>query len=111
MSLEPPTYLTSLQNNIRARPIPWEGAVRAGNITEEQLKRVKAVDKVRKDSRQKTIEKDVAAYTSLLAGNGSEKSILESATRRTDIIQYILVLAGDLISGMYDRTDNLVVNL
>ncbi|KAF3895885.1 Vacuolar ATP synthase subunit H [Trichophyton interdigitale] len=108
MSLEPPTYLTSLQNNIRARPIPWEGAVRAGNITEEQLKRVKAVDKVRKDSRQKTIEKDVAAYTSLLAGNGSEKSILESATRRTDIIQYILVLAGDLISDVPALTSALV---
>ncbi|KAF3483223.1 uncharacterized protein GIQ15_02547 [Arthroderma uncinatum] len=108
MSLEPPTYLTSLQNNIRARPIPWEGAVRAGNITEEQLRRVKAVDKVRKDSRQKTIEKDVNAYTSLLAGSGSEKSILESATRRTDIIQYILVLAGDLINDVPALTSALV---
>lgn len=99
MSLDPPTYLSSLHNNIRARPIPWEGAVRAGNITEEQLRRIKAVDKVRKDIRKRAVESDVQAYTTLLAGGGGGKSILESAARRTDIVQYILVLAGDLING------------
>ncbi|KAI1997119.1 H(+)-transporting V1 sector ATPase subunit H [Ophidiomyces ophidiicola] len=100
MSLDSPTYLTSLQNNIRARPIPWDGAVRAGNITDEQLKRIRAVDKVRKEQRQKTVEADLAAYTTLLAGGSSGKSILESASRRTDIIQYILVLAADLINDV-----------
>ena len=99
MALDPPTYLSSLQNNIRARPIPWEGAVRAGNITEEQLGRVKAVDKVRKEQRQKTVEGDLSAYTALLAGGSSGASILESAARRPDILQYVLVLAGDLTSG------------
>jgi V-type H+-transporting ATPase subunit H len=101
MSLEPPTYLSSLQNNIRARPIPWEGAVRAGNITDDHLKKIKAVDKVRKEQRIQTIEADLAGYTSLLAG-GSQggKSVLELASRRTDIVQYILVLASDLIQGM-----------
>lgn len=100
MSLEPPTYLSSLQNNIRARPIPWEGAVRAGNITDEHLKKIKAVDKVRKEQRIQTIETDLAGYTSLLAGGSQGKSVLESASRRTDIVQYILVLASDLIQGM-----------
>lgn len=104
MSLDSPTYLNSLQNNIRARPIPWEGAVRAGNITDDQLRRVKAVDKVRKEQRQKTVEKDLGAYTTLLTGGSSGKGILESAARRTDIIQYVLVLAGDLINGMADDT-------
>lgn len=98
MALDPPTYLSSLQNNIRARPIPWEGAVRAGNITEEQLRRVKAVDKVRKEQKQKTVEGDLIAYTALFAGGGGT-SILESASRRPDILQYVLVLAGDLING------------
>lgn len=101
MSLEPPTYLSSLQNNIRARPIPWEGAVRAGNITDDHLKKIKAVDKVRKEQRIQTIEADLAGYTSLLAGGSQGKSVLESASRRTDIVQYILVLASDLIQGMY----------
>jgi hypothetical protein len=100
MSLEPPTYLSSLQNNIRARPIPWEGAVRAGNITDDHLKKIKAVDKVRKDQRRQTIEGDLAAYTGLLAGGAQGKSVLDSASRRTDIVQYILVLASDLIQGI-----------
>lgn len=100
MSLEPPTYLSSLQNNIRARPIPWEGAVRAGNITDEHLKKIKAVDKVRKDQRRQTVEGDLAGYTDLLAGGAQGKSVLNSASRRTDIVQYILVLASDLIQGI-----------
>lgn len=100
MSLEPPTYLSSLQNNIRARPIPWEGAVRAGNITDDHLKKIKAVDKVRKEQRRQTIEDDVQGYVSLLAGGGEGRSVLDSASKRTDIVQYILVLAVDLISGM-----------
>lgn len=98
MSLEPPTYLNSLQNNIRARPIPWDGAVRAGNITDEHLRKIKAVDKVRKQDRIQTVEADVKGYTALLAGNPGEKSVLESASKRTDIVQYILVLAADLIN-------------
>lgn len=101
MSLEPPTYLGSLQNNIRARPIPWEGAVRAGNITDDHLKKIKAVDKVRKDQRRQTIEGDLAGYTDLLAGGTQGKSVLDLASRRTDIVQYILVLAADLIQGAF----------
>ncbi|KAI4245446.1 MAG: hypothetical protein L6R40_002507 [Gallowayella cf. fulva] len=100
MSLDPPTYLNSLQNNIRARPIPWDGAVRAGTITENDLKRIKAVDKVRKDQRRQTVEADQAAYQSLLLGGDQGKSVLESAAKRADVIQYILVLASDLINDV-----------
>ena len=99
MSLEPPTYLSSLQNNIRARPIPWEGAVRAGNITEDNLKKIKAVDKVRKEQRRQTVEGDLQGYVGLLAGGAEGRSVLDSASKRTDIVQYILVLAVDLING------------
>ncbi|KFZ15950.1 hypothetical protein V502_05309, partial [Pseudogymnoascus sp. VKM F-4520 (FW-2644)] len=88
MSLDPPTYLSSLRNNIRARPIPWDGAVRAGTITEEQLGRIRAVDKVRKELRKRTVEEEVGKYTSLfLGGEGGEKSILEKAARRADVVQ------------------------
>ncbi|KAL1973612.1 hypothetical protein VTN31DRAFT_6247 [Thermomyces dupontii] len=100
MSLEPPTYLSSLQNNIRARPIPWEGAVRAGNITDEHLRKIKAVDKVRKEQRWQTVEADVKGYTTLLAGGPDGRSVFESAAKRTDIIQYMLVLAADLINDV-----------
>ena len=100
MSLEPPTYLSSLQNNTRARPIPWEGAVRAGTITDNDLKTIKAVDKIRKEQRKQTVESDVEAYQSLILGGSKGKSVLESASKRADVIQYMLVLTGDLINGI-----------
>ncbi|KAI1624828.1 V-type H+-transporting ATPase 54 kDa subunit [Exophiala viscosa] len=98
MSLSQPVYLSSLQNNIRARPIPWDGAVRAGNLTDDQLKKIKSVDKVRKEQRKQTIEKDVKSYSTLLVGGPDGGSVLEKASKRSDIIQYILVLATDLIN-------------
>jgi len=104
MSLDPPAYILSLQNNIRARPISWEGAVRAKTITDADLKKIKAIDKVRKEQRKQTIESDVDTYTTLLLGDTQTKSIFESAAKRTDIIQYMLVLTGDLIDGVYDQS-------
>ena len=100
MSLDPPGYIVSLQNNIRARPISWEGAVRAKTITDDDLKKIKAIDKVRKEQRKSTIEGDVQTYTALLLGDGENKSIFETAIKRTDIVNYMLVLTGDLIDGI-----------
>ena len=99
MSLDPPGYILSLLNNIRARPISWEGAVRAKTITDDDLKKIKAIDKVRKEQRKQTVEADVETYTNLLLGNGGTKSIFETALKRTDIINYMLVLTGDLVDG------------
>ena len=107
MSLDPPGYILSLQNNIRARPISWEGAVRAKTITDSDLKKIKAIDKVRKEQRKQTIEGDVQTYTALLLGNGETKSIFESAAKRTDILQYMLVLTGDLVDGQTVTTAKL----
>ncbi|KAF5870048.1 putative vacuolar atp synthase subunit h protein [Botrytis fragariae] len=102
MSLDPPTYLYSLMNNIRQRPIPWDGAVRAGTITDDQLGKIRAVDKVRKEQRKEIVEKDPDAYRKLFVGSEGESSVLESATRakRPDVVQYILVLLGDLLDGI-----------
>lgn len=99
MSLDPPTYLSSLQSNIRTRPIPWEGAVRAGTITDNDLKTIKAVDKVRKEQRRQTVEENLDDYASLILGGSKGKSIFESAAKRADVIQYVLVLTGDLMNG------------
>jgi len=99
--VEPPPYLASLQNNIRARPIPWDGAVRAGNLADEQLKKIKYVDKVRKEQRKQNIESDLQGYVTLLIGGKNGTSVLEKAAKRTDIIQYVLVLAADLINGIH----------
>ncbi|KAI9699042.1 MAG: H(+)-transporting V1 sector ATPase subunit H [Candelina mexicana] len=100
MSLDPPTYLFSLQNNIRQRPIPWPGAVRAGHITEGDLRKIQSVDKVRKEQRRQTIEGDLEGFRTLLLGGDGRQSVLESAGKRADIVQYIMVLAGDLIEDI-----------
>ncbi|KAM3071284.1 H(+)-transporting V1 sector ATPase subunit H [Clarireedia jacksonii] len=102
MSLDPPTYLYSLMNNIRQRPIPWDGAVRAGTIKEDQLNKIRAVDKVRKEQRKEVVEKDPAAYRTLFVGTDTEPSVLEVATKakRPDVVQYLLVLLGDLLDGI-----------
>ena len=101
MSLDPPAYLANLQGNIRQRPIPWDGAVRAGTLTEEQLARIRAVDKVRKDVRKQTIEANLDGYRTLFVGGDGEKSVLELAAKRQDVVQYILVLLKDLLDSMF----------
>lgn len=99
MSLDPPTYLASLQNNIRQRPIPWEGAVRAGNLTEDQLAKIKAVERAKKEERAKTVEGDLDGYRVLFVGEEGKPSVLELARKRTDVVQYILVLLSDLLDS------------
>ncbi|KAI0879301.1 armadillo-type protein [Hypoxylon argillaceum] len=100
MSLDPPPYLGSLQNNIRQRPIPWDGAARAGTITESQLAKIRAVDKVRKEQRKQVVESDLDGYRILFVGEPGTPGVLESASRRSDVVQYILVLLSDLLQGV-----------
>jgi len=104
MSLDPPQYLVSLQNNLRARPIPWDGAVRAGTISEDQLSKIRAVDKVRKEQRKQIVEGDLEGYRTLFVGAEGKPSVLQSAAKRADVVQYILVLLGDLIDGGFLHT-------
>lgn len=99
MSLDPPTYLASLQNNIRQRPIPWEGAVRAGTLTEDQLAKIKAVERAKKEARTQTVEGDLDGYRILFAGEEGKPSVLELARKRTEVVQYILVLLSDLLDS------------
>ncbi|KAI1650506.1 ARM repeat-containing protein [Daldinia loculata] len=100
MSLDPPPYLASVQNNIRQRPIPWDGAVRAGTITEAQLAKIKAVDKVKREQRKQVVEADLDGYRILFVGGPGTTGVLESASKRSDVVQYILVLLSDLLEGV-----------
>ena len=99
MSLDPPTYLASLQNNIRQRPIPWEGAVRTGSLTEEQLAKIRAVERLKKDARKQTVEADLDGYRILFVGEPGKPSVLELAHKRNEVVQYILVLLNDLLDS------------
>lgn len=101
MSFDPPQHIVSLQNNIRSRPISWEGAVRAKTITEADLKKVKSIDKVRKEQRKSTIESSPQDYVELFLGNDNGgQSIFQAAAKRADIVHYMLVLLGDILDGM-----------
>lgn len=102
MSLDPPTYLASLQSNIRQRPIPWEGQVRSGTLSEEQYSKIRAVDKSKKpEQRKEIVEGDVAGYSSLFVGASGKPGVLESAGKHANVTQYILVLLSDLLGGMF----------
>ncbi|KAI1807645.1 ARM repeat-containing protein [Daldinia bambusicola] len=100
MSLDPPPYLGSLQNNIRQRPIPWDGAARAGTITEAQLAKIRAVDKVKREQRKQIVESDLDGYRILFLGGPGTTGVLASASKRSDVVQYILVLLSDLLEGV-----------
>lgn len=102
MSLDPPPYLGSVQNNVRQRPIPWDGAARAGTITEAQLAKIRAVDKVKKEQRKQVVEGDLDGYRILFVGQPGTPGVLESASKRSDVIQYILVLLSDLLEVVPD---------
>ncbi|KAF2034853.1 ATPase, V1 complex, subunit H [Setomelanomma holmii] len=99
MSTEANSFLASIQNNIRGRPISWEGAVRAKTITDADLKKIKSIDKVRKEQRKQTIESDVDSFVTLLLGGNDSQSIFEAAAKRQDIIHYMLVLLSDMIEA------------
>lgn len=100
MSLDPPTYLASLQNNIRQRPIPWDGQVRAGTLTDDQLAKIKAVERAKKDMRKEIVEADLDGYRILFVSEDAKPSVLELASKRhTEVVQYILVLLKDLLDG------------
>jgi V-type H+-transporting ATPase subunit H len=99
MSLDPQGYVVSLQNNIRSRPIPWEGAVRAKTITEDANKKIKAIDKVRKEQRKQVLDSDPASYVSLFLGGSNEESVFESVAKRQEILLYLLVLFEECIQG------------
>lgn len=73
--------------------------MRAKTITDEDLKKIKSIDKVRKEQRKQTIESDVDSFVTLLLGGEGSQSIFEAAAKRQDIIHYMLVLLGDIIEG------------
>ena len=98
MFLDPPAYLASLQNNIRQRPIPWDGAVRSGILSDDQLSRIRAVDRAKKtETKRAIVEDDIPVYTSLFTGDAGRRNILDSAAKQPAMLQYLLVLLGDLV--------------
>lgn len=99
MSLDAPSYVISLQNNIRSRPIGWDGAVRAKTISETDHKKIKTIDKVRKEQRKQILESETNSYVDLFLGAKDGQSVLQSAAKRQDMVVYLLVLLDDSMEG------------
>lgn len=78
--------------------------MRAGTITDDQLGKIRAVDKVRQEQRKSVVEGDLEGYSALFVGKGAT-GVLASASKRADVIQYILVLLGDLLDSVYYSFD------
>lgn len=100
MSLETPRYLAELFSNIRGRSIAWDAHVRAGLISDLDVKKIKAIDKVSKEKQASVVEKDVDGYALLVLG---PQGALKKATdgKRVDVVAYMLVLLGDLLEGAF----------
>lgn len=91
-------WLTSLTSRIRSRPIPWEGYARADLVSQDELKMIRSVD-VGKD--------DNGAADKVLDERGQEYAMLYlrllTKLSRTDTLQQVLVLVGDMLQGRDDR--------
>jgi V-type H+-transporting ATPase subunit H len=99
MSLEPPSYLATLQNNVRQRPIPWDGAVRSGLVSDAQLAKIRAIDRAKnKEAKTTAIESDIESYTELFVGEAGKPSAVESAAKQPNMLQYLVVLLDDMVS-------------
>ncbi|KAF3935853.1 hypothetical protein ABW19_dt0204381 [Dactylella cylindrospora] len=98
MSLPPPALVVSLTQSIRARPILWDQYQRTNIINEQELKLIKAVDKVPKEKRIPIVEGDLVGYVKLLIGdpNGGEKGLLERSAKRLEFVHYLLALGVEL---------------
>ncbi|KAK6510460.1 H(+)-transporting V1 sector ATPase subunit H [Arthrobotrys conoides] len=98
MSLPPPAIVVSLIQSIRARPILWDQYQRTHIINEQELKLIKAVDKVPKDKRVAIVEGDLSDYGRLIVGDseGKQPGLLERCAKRVEFIQYLLALAVEI---------------
>ncbi|KAF3186994.1 H(+)-transporting V1 sector ATPase subunit H [Orbilia oligospora] len=98
MSLPQPAIVVSLIQSIRARPILWDQYQRTHIINEQELKLIKAVDKVPKDKRVAIVEGDLGEYGRLIVGDseGKQPGLLERCAKRVEFIQYLLALAVEI---------------
>ena len=99
MAVQPPAYLASLKSNIRSRLIPWEGALRAGDITEDQCARINRIKSLQSNRRKELVEGDVDGFRDLFVGGSGRPGVFESASKNTKVIQYLLVLLDDVLQG------------
>jgi V-type H+-transporting ATPase subunit H len=98
-SLDSQSTLAEYKNLIRDRPVAWDAYIRYNLVTEADVKKIKAIDKVSKEKRVDIVEKDGEGYAELVLG---PDGVLKKSANgdRVDIVQYMLMWTGDLLDGM-----------
>lgn len=94
-------YLDEIQSNIRVRPIPWEGYVRANLLTTAEASLIKSIEKESAEKRAESIAKNPSLY----AGTVVE---LLSRISRDDVVKYILSFAGEFAVKVPSFSDSLL---
>lgn len=98
MSLDSQSILDEYKSLIRGRVVAWEALVRLQLVTDADVKKIKAIEKVSKEKRAGIVEKDGHVYAELAL---SDKGVLKKSADagKVDSVQYILMWIGDLLDG------------
>ncbi|KAK0531643.1 H(+)-transporting V1 sector ATPase subunit H [Tilletia horrida] len=90
------TWLDELTARTRSRPIPWEGYARADLVSSDELKLIKKVERQPRAKVDAVYDAEGGSYALLYLR-------LLAKLSRTDTLQQILVLVGDMLRDHDDR--------
>ncbi|CAO3588002.1 unnamed protein product [Absidia cylindrospora] len=91
LSLVSNQYLDKKVAQIRQKPILWEGYERANLLSHAQVELIKSIDKKSPEEIQAAVQGQEETYASLIL------YLLQSLSR-TDTVQYVCVLADDILT-------------
>lgn len=96
-------YLDEIRSTIRARKVPWEGYVRAELLNAEQASLFKTLEKYPVAEWVKPVSENLQQYVSTTMA-------LLSPPSRDDVVRYIALFVGDVITTIPEFTTELLAD-
>lgn len=97
MSHDGQSILDEYKSLTRKRAVAWDAYIRFNLVTNDDVRKFKAVDQVPRERRIAIVDADVQGYANLVLG-----VLRRSANEnRADLVQYILMWTGDLLDGQF----------
>lgn len=96
-------YLEDLSRRIQSKPVPWEGYARAELVSQDELRMIRSLDGKDDEEVSTILSKDNAALGDKYAHLYIR--LLNKLTR-TDTLQQILVLMGNLLKNHDERVES-----
>ena len=96
------SYFQGISDAIRSQPISWDAHRRAGSLSAENVQKIKQYTLQSKEERCEAIQKDGLGYARLIFS-------LLGGSRRTDVIQYGLIMLDDLLEDFPGFANNIIV--